>query len=76
MAIDIKITLDENDINLKNLPFCYANYNILEKEKNNKYKKQGFLIFTYIFLLKIFASSKKIYIDATFKITPKSYYQL
>ena len=48
---------------------------IIYQKKNNKYKNQGFSILTCIFLLKILASSKKIYIDATFKITPKLYYQ-
>ena len=67
--------MDENDINTHNIPFYYANASFIGKDKKIKLKPQYFVIFTCIFLLKIFASSKQIYIDATFKVTPKIFYQ-
>ena len=59
----------------KKITFCYVNHTYLEKIKNNKYKTQKFIIFTYIFLIKLFVKSKQIFINATFKIAPKAYYQ-
>jgi len=72
--------ITNNTINLKengnkNIPFCYANNTYLEKIKNNKYNTQIFIIFTCIFLIKLFITSKQLFIDVTFKITPKAYYQ-
>ena len=69
----IRITYDK-EINLTNLPFCYKNVNILNKEKNNKLEKYS--IFTSIFQIKLITKCKQIFIDGTFKISPVGYYQV
>ena len=51
------------------------NNSYLEKDTKNKTIKQHYIIFTCIFLLKIFSSSKQLFIDATFKTTTKIFYQ-
>ena len=55
--------------------FVYANISYIGKDKKDKLKPQYCIIFTCIFLLKIFASSKQIFIDATFKVILKKFYQ-
>ena len=69
---DITINLDEDNTN--KLQFCWENSNYYDKF-NKIYKLQHFIIFTCIFLIKIFITSNQLYIDATFKITPKAFYQ-
>ena len=56
---DIKISLDEDNHN--KLQFCWENSSFYDKI-NNIYKMQHFLIFTFLFLIKIFTTSKQIYI--------------
>ena len=71
-VINTTISFDKTeDINK---PFCYADYNYIYNYKNKIYREK-FIIFTCLFLIKLFASSKKIFIDATFKITPSPFYQ-
>ena len=70
---DITISLIEDNHN--KLQFSWENSSFYDKI-NNIYKIQHFVIFTCIFLIKIFITSKQLYIDATFKITPKAFFQI
>lgn len=71
-VINTNISFDKNEDNAT--PFCYSDYKYIYKDKKKLYIEK-FIIFTCLFLIKIFASSKKIFIDATFKITPTPFYQ-
>ena len=68
----IKIDLGISD-ELKNLNFCPAKINLYNQEKN---KIERFAIFTTVFQLKMMAESDELFIDVTFKVAPKKYYQL
>ena len=72
--INTKIYFDQNEENNADIPFCYADCNYLYKEKNKIYKEK-FIIFTCLFLLKIFSSTENLCVDATFKISPFPFYQ-
>ena len=58
---------------MKNLPFCpikssFTNY-------NQKNRQESYIIFTTIWQLKLFYKITYIFIDATFKTSPRGFYQ-
>ena len=69
----IIITLEESP-NMKNIPLCYNYTNIINMEKKNRLKK--YVIFTSSFQIKNISKCTQIYIDGTFKLCPKGYYQI
>ena len=71
---NITINLDENISEFKNIPFCFQKENFLNPQK--KFREESYILFTTLWQLKLIEKSKQIFIDATFKISPKGYYQL
>ena len=71
---NITINLDENISEFKNIPFCFQKENFLNPQK--KFREKSYILFTTLWQLKLIEKSKQIFIDATFKISPKGYYQL
>lgn len=57
---NITITLNETNDELKNLPFCYGDYKIINNQKNNR--SERFLLFTSKYQLKEFSMADEIYI--------------
>ena len=70
---NIRITYDEKIPNSKNLFFCHINFKFINPEKN---RFEQYIIFTSILNLKFLTKATNIFIDATFKVAPKSFYQL
>ena len=68
----IKIDLGDTDI-LKNLNFCLYKEDFINP-KNNKLEK--ILFFGTKFQLNLLGESEELYIDGTFKMSPKNYYQI
>ena len=68
----INITFNKVKPNLSNIPFCLSKKEFINFTKN---KEEKYIIFSTLFQLKLFAKSKMIYIDATFRSSPKKYYQ-
>lgn len=59
---------------LKDNNFCFAYNKYINPNYHNREEK--FIIYTTIFQLKKLAESDLIYIDATFRASPRNYYQL
>lgn len=70
----IKITYDANDEQLTDNNFCFAYNKYINPSYHNREEK--FIIYTSIFLLKKLEVSELIYIDATFRTSPKNFYLL
>ena len=70
----VTITIDEKLPNAQNIPFCPVFDKFLNPSKNNRLEK--FIILTIIFHLLFLKNSSHIFIDATFKVAPKNYYQI
>lgn len=68
------IDLDNNVKDGKNIPFCLSNTKIVNINKNKK--KEQYIIFSTIFQLKLIPKAKTIFMDGTFKCTPKNFYRL
>ena len=69
-----KITISFGDnIELQNLPICFE-YNKYLYYKKKKFEK--YIIFSSAFQLQSIKKCSQIYIDATYKSCPKSFYQL
>jgi hypothetical protein len=71
---NIRITFDEKVINSKNLPFCPINNKFVNISKNNRVEE--YIIITSKFHLNFLAKVSYIFVDATFKIAPKNFYQV
>jgi len=69
----IRITFSENNNNLKNIPFCMINANILNKKKN---RQEKFILFTSEVQIKKIQDCEQLFMDGTFHSCPKNYYQL
>ena len=70
----ITITYDDKLPNSKNLPFCPVYNKFINHCKKNRL--ESFIIITSFFLLKFLMNISHLFIDATFKIAPKNYYQI
>ena len=70
---NIKITFDDKIPNSKNLPFCLNNTKFFNPQKN---RIEQFIIFSSKFQLKILTEATNLFIDATFKVAPKNFYQV
>jgi hypothetical protein len=62
-----------NNLEYQNIPICFE-YNQLFYSKKNKHEK--YIIFSSAFQLQRLKKCSQIYIDATYKSCPKSFYQL
>ena len=71
---NITISLEDNIPELKNLPFFFAEEKIINFEEHNKL--ESFIILSTPFHIKLMNEATQIFIDGTFKSTPKKYYQL
>lgn len=69
----IKISFNDNNNELNNLPFCYFN-NTIYNEKSKKQEK--YVLFTSSIQIKKIDECEKLYMDGTFHCSPKNYYQL
>ena len=69
----ITIKLSDN-IESKNEAFCLAKSEFINFKKNNKLEK--YIIFGSEFQLNFYNEIQELFIDGTFKICPKNYYQL
>ena len=70
----ITITFDKNNAKLVENNFCYEYSKHINP--NNKNREEKFIIYTTIFQLNKLAASDLIFIDATFRTSPKHYYQM
>ena len=70
---NITITFDDKIPNSKNLPFCLNNTKFFNPIKN---RIEQNIIFSSKFQLKFLIDATHIFIDATFKIVPKNFYQI
>lgn len=70
----IRATFDKNNAQLKENNFCYEYRKILNPEYH--FRKEKFFIYSTIFQLNKLASSDLIFIDATFRTSPRNYYQM
>ena len=70
----VTLNLDEENLLLKNMPFCFAIKKIINPNKNNRQEK--FIIFTSLYQIQNFIQSNDIYIDINYKICPNGYYQI
>ena len=70
----IKITYDPNNDEFKDMPFCFVNKKFLNPKKN--YRQENIIIFTSEVQLKKLEKATQILMDATFRSTPKKFYQL
>ena len=68
----IKIDLG-NTHNLVNIPFCHRYVNYINYKKN---KVEKYIIFTSVFQLNLLTKAEQIFIDSTFKSSPKNFYQI
>ena len=55
-------------------PFCIAKGDFINYKKNNRVEK--YLIFSSVFQPNCFKEVSELFIDGTFKIAPKNWYQL
>ena len=68
------ITIDLGEIEeMKNLFFCLGKENFINPKSKKLEKK---IYFSSIFQLKLFDECNEIFIDGTFKMAPKNYYQI
>jgi len=75
-------TLDEDSI--KSTPFLQCRFSYIDESKKPikkhgkflKPKNEEIIIFASKFFVKILADAQSWYVDATFKVAPKNYYQL
>ena len=70
----IRVTLDNNNAQLKENNFCYEYRKILNPEYH--FREEKYIIYTTIFQLNKLASSELIFIDATFRTSTRTYYQM
>ena len=70
----ITITFDEKVSKAANVPFCPMHTTFINPTKSNR--KEEIILLTTQFHLKFFAKASYIFIDATFKISPKNFYQV
>lgn len=68
----IKVDLGEEE-NLLNLAFCPLKENFINFKKN---KKENIVFFTIKYQLNVLSECEGIFIDGTFKMAPKNYYQI
>ena len=69
-----KITINlGNEENRKNLPFCPMKLNFINYNQNNR--QESFIIFGTVWQLKLFFKVTYIFVDATFKTSPRGFYQ-
>ena len=68
----IKIDLGETE-ELKNISFCPSKENFIIL---SSIKLERIVFFTSIFQLKLLSECEELYIDGTFKMAPKNYYQI
>jgi hypothetical protein len=68
----IKIDLGETE-ELKKISFCPSKENFIDLSSN---KLERIVFFTSIFQLKLLSECEELYIDETFKLAPKNYYQI
>ena len=69
----ITITFDKNNAKLIENNFCYEYSKFLNPNNN---REEKFIIYTTIFQLNKLAVSDLIFIDATFRTSPKHFYQM
>ena len=69
----IKIDLSDSDDHLKNLIFCPGKESFINPKTN---KSENIVFFTTLFQLKLISECKELFIDGTFKMAPKKYYQI
>ena len=69
----ITITFDK-EANMQNLPFCYKYVNFINFTKINK--MENYIIFTSSMQINLLRKCTQIFIDGTFKICPKTFYQV
>ena len=70
---NITITFDDKMPNSKNLPVCLNNTKFFNPIKK---RIEQYIIFSSKFQLKFLIDATHIFIDATFKIAPKNFYQI
>ena len=70
---NIAITYYDKIPESKDLPFCYVNTKFINPIKN---RLEQYIIFTSKYNLKFLSKASHIFIDATFKVAPKNFYQL
>ena len=68
----IKVDLGDEE-NLLNLAFCPLKENFINFKKN---KKENIVFFTIKYQLNVLSECEGIFIDGTFKMAPKNYYQI
>ena len=68
----IRVDLGESN-ETKNLYFCPAKESFINYKTN---KLEKIVYFTSIFQIKLLPESEEIFIDGTFKMAPKNYYQI
>ena len=59
---------------MQNIPFCYKYVNFINFSKDNKMEK--YIIFTSSMQINLLKKCTQIFIDGTFKICPKTFYQV
>ena len=70
-----KITIFfDKEATLKDLPFCYRYVNFINFNKNNT--METYVIFTSSLQLNLMKKATQIFIDGTFRINPKGFYQV
>ena len=70
---NITITFDEKIKNSRELPFCLNNTKFYNPKKN---RIEQFIIFSSKFHLQFLGETTHLFVDATFKIAPKNFYQV
>ena len=70
----ISIDLDKNNINMTDLPLCFTYSNLVNIRNKNKLEK--YIILTNIFQLNMLKKCTKVFIDGTFKSSPRGFYQV
>ena len=71
--INIKISFDDNIPESQNIPFCQSNNKFFNPYKN---RIEAYILFTTKYHLKLLTKASQVFMDATFKVAPKNYYQL
>lgn len=70
-----KITIDlDTAKGLKNIPFCLKNVSYIDNNNNGKLEK--YILLTTNFQLNMLTNSTQLFIDATFKVAPRGFYQV
>ena len=70
----ITITFDDKLPKARNIPYCPVYNKFLNPSK--KWKLEKYIILTSIFQLLFLTKATNIFIDATFKVAPKNFYQV